>query len=454
MACSVKDGLWTKLVDVIIMLLQMTSLIQCFCDWRVPYFPVYYPQPGQSFIMDVVVLNRTAIWRKDGRQLAIEKCDKDGDPNYTQPICESSGIASLNFTNTTLEDSGKYILEVFCSERRGIQDTRIDTGIKRMSSFEIIIRDRPLVLIDCKDMMVKEGDNVTCVCKTTSGYPSAEVRWTRTQPVQENSALNNLTGVLRLENISRNQSGTYTCFAESQKFVNTTSFNLKVVPKNVTSKVKIKYFQVFQRAGDCKFVIICKAKGIPEPRYTIIHNGIPEFENVYNIDRRKISSMGQYECLAKNGVSFDRRLLFLNESFLTKPCLDKENVVCNTEMKWTFRIIAGGCPFLAGVLVCCVLTRCCKKSKKNDCDKNDDEQYDDVCPRRAQESLASGGENVAMRLHYTSGSPGNESERDSAEYDIPESGNSNEHEYYNGSNYTEFIVSYKNEEKKYQNISF
>ena len=152
-------------------------------------------------------------------------------------------------------------------------------------------------------MTVKEGDNVTCVCKTTTGYPSAEVKWTRTQPEQESSGLNNLTGVLRLENISRNQSGTYTCFAKSQTFVNTTSFNLKVVPKNVTSKVKIKYFQVFQRAGDCKLVIICKAKGIPERRYTIIHNGIPEFENVYNIDTRKISSMAQYECLAKNGVS-------------------------------------------------------------------------------------------------------------------------------------------------------
>ncbi len=430
MVCS-----WTKFVGLILILLQLSSLIECFCDSRAPYFPVYYPEPGYSFTVDVVgVPNKGHVWRKDSRQLILPTCKNHSDANCTHPIyLIRNGRADLNFKKITIEDSGKYILEVFCP----------DTGIQRINSFEIIVQDRPFVLSGCKDMTVKEGDNVTCVCKTTTGYPSAEVRWNRTQPVQESSGLNNLTGVLRLENISRNQSGTYTCFAESQQFVNTTSFNLKVLPKNVTSKVKIEYFQVFQRAGDCKLVIICKAKGIPEPRYTIIHNGIPEFENVYNIDTRKESSMGRYECLAKNGVSSDRRSLFLKESFLVKQCLDKENVVCNTEMEWKIRFIAGGSSFLAGILVCCVLMCCCKKrSKKNDCDKNDHEQYDDVCPRRAQESQPPGGKNVEMRLCYTPGSPGNEGKRNSAEYDIPELGNSNEHEYYNASNYTEFIVSH------------
>ncbi len=409
MICS-----WNKLVGVTLILFQITSLIQCFCDSRAPYFPVYYPEPGYSFTVDVVgVPFKDHVWRKDGRQLVLPTCDDhNNDTNCPHPIYLFPNRADLNFKKITIEDSGKYILEVFCS----------DTEIHRINSFEIIVQDKPFVLSDCKDMTVKEGDNVTCVCKTTTGYPSAEVNWTRTQPEQENSGLNNLSGVLRLENISRNQSGTYTCFAKSQKFVNTTSFNLKVVPKNVTSKVKIKYFQVFRRAGDGKLVIICKAKGIPEPRYTISLNGIAvEYRNMYIVDTRNKSSRGQYECLASNKVGSDRRLLCLNESFIDKKnYVVEEKVVYEPEIEWKFVSIIAACSFLAGILFVCILTCLCKKFAKKDDHIYENSDNADVSPQSAQvgtEARIENQENTIVR-HTGNGLARNEEEHDNIEYEL------------------------------------
>ena len=407
----------------------MAPLIQCFCDERVPYFPVYYPKVGELFIMDVVGLREQYSWHKDDKHLALQTCSGHKDPNCTQPIYLVRNRTDLNFKKITLEDSGIYILEVLCPE-------------KRVSSFKVIVQDKPIVVSDCKDMTVKEGGNITCVCKTTDGYPSAHVTWRRSKPYQGNLGLKNSTGVLRLENISKNQSGTYSCFANSQDFVNTTSFNLKVVSENYIhsdNSVEIVYFEVFPRmTGEhCKVTIICKARGIPEPSYIITHNGtIAEYENVFTLDTKKNNSQGHYECFARNKHGSDRRLLFLNKNFLVKACNKNEYVNYNNEMEWKLRIIiVGASSFVAGILL--VLMCCCKKSKKkSDSDEEYDGKYDDVRPKSQTKGLGTTNETVEMRLRYTPGSPGIKAERDSAEYDIPESGNCNENEYWCGNNYT------------------
>ena len=442
MICS-----WNKLVGVTLILFQITPLIQCFCDSKAPYFLVYYPEPGYSFTVDVVGV----IWRKDGRQLFLPTCDGYNDANCPHSIYLFRNRADLNFKKITIEDSGKYILEVFCS----------DTGIQRINSFEIIVQDKPFVLSDCKDMTVKEGDNVTCVCKTTTGYPSAEVKWTRTQPEQENSGLNDLTGVLRLENISRNQSGTYICFAKSQKFVNTTSFNLKVVPKNVTSKVNIKYFQVFRRAGDCKLVIICKAKGIPEPRYTISLNGIAvEYGNMYIADTRNKSSLGQYECLASNEVSFDRRLLCLNESFLDKKIsVVEEKFIYEVEIEGKFVSIIAACSFLAGILFVCILTCLCKKFSKKDNHIYENSDNAKVCPQSAQVGTETRIENQEnTKRHTGNGLATNEEEHDNIEYELPvyiNVGDTTDHVYCNDNEtrYQELSEFRETDEERYQSLN-
>ncbi|CAB3991510.1 fasciclin 2, isoform B [Paramuricea clavata] len=497
---------WNKLIGVILILNKMTSLSQCFCDWRVPYFTVYYPEEGESFKVVVVAANKHYTWRKDGRQLAIETCNGRKDPNCTQPIystrddsngtADSNATANLNFREITLGDSGKYILELFCRDK--------NITYRRLNSFEVIVQDKPFVLIDCNDMTVYEGDNVTCVCKTTPQYPTAVVTWLWNK--QGNSGVKNFTDILTLENISRNERGTYTCFVKSRNLVNKTSFNLKVVPKNST--VQIKYFNVFQEVGAncCELSLLCKAEGFPEPNYTISHRDVAvKYGNMYTVDTSKISSLGLYECLARNGASSDKRSLFMNASLPLKSCLEKEKR--NSETEWKIRLIIGACSFLTGILVLYVLMCCCKKCKKeDDCENSEyddvcprepetlspasenhkmplpytsgtpgeereNSEYDDVCPRK-QQILAPALESQKMRLRYTSGRPEEqrqsaeydepeaerlsakydepEAERLSAEYDEPEAGNSDDRVYYNESNYHKFNATRHRKEERYQ----
>jgi hypothetical protein len=310
-------------------------------------------------------------------------------------------------------------LELFCSD-----------GSRRVNSFEILVQDKPFVFIDCNDMTAYEGDNITCVCKTTIQYPTATGTWLRNK--QGNEGM--ISDILTLENISKNESGTYTCLSNSSgtDYVNKTSFYLTVIPKN--SRIEIKYFKVYQGAGvnSRKLVLLCIAEGITQLKYTISHNGTAvQFGNMYTVDTRKISNLGQYECLAKYGASSDKRLLFLDASLPLKPCLGKEKR--NSETEWKIRLIIGACSFLTGILVLYVLMCCCRKcKKKDDCENS---KYDDVCPRK-QKTLTPASENHEMRSRYTSGRPVDVEEvRESAEYDEPEAGNSDDHVYYNESNY-------------------
>ena len=374
----------------------MVSLIQCFCDYRAPYFPVYYPEAEKAFILDVDVFCKPYLWLKDGKPLVLETCKGFDDLNCTKPIVLFPNRTDLVFKKITLKDSGKYILEM-----PGLN--------RRVASFEIIVQDKPFVVSDCKDMTVKEGANLTCVCKTTSGYPSAEVTWTRSKPYQENLGL---TGVLRLENISKNQSGTYSCSANSQDFANTTSFNLKVVsefsPPPVPSEVRVRIqsFDVFQNAGvrNSKLTMICNARGFPQPTYTILHNGIPVVHgDRHIIDIRNKSNLGGYECMAENSISLDKRLVFITHPFSDE---EKTKVLTLVEMNCKIPLIVGAGSFSTGILFTTLFIFCFKKFKKN---KNSENSiYDDVSPQNAQVTLELNSVNHEVRLRHTSSSPENE----------------------------------------------
>ena len=428
-----------KFVGIIIVLLQMAPLTQCFCDWRVPYFPVYYPEAGLFFTLDVRKFSKQEYsWHKDGKQLVLQNCigHLDEDPNCTQPIYSIRDEMDLHFKKITFQDSGKYILEALC------------TGIKRVSSFEIIVQDKPFVVSDCKDMTVKEGENLTCVCKTTSGYSSAEVTWTRSKAYQEHTGLNTSSGVLRLENISKNHSGTYSCFANSQDLANTTSFNLEVVsefsspPILPEERVRIQSFDVFQNAGfgNSKLTMTCNARGFPEPTYTILHNRIPvAHEDRHIIDIRNKSNLGGYECMAENSISSDKRLVFI-----THPFSDEEKIEILTlvEMNCKIPLIVGAGSFSTGILFTTFLVFCFKKFKK---DKNSENSiYEDVSPQNAQVTLELNSVNREVRLRHTSTSPGNEEVQHSEAGASPD--------YINVGNMTDHVDCYDNE-TGYQELS-
>ena len=236
MVCS-----WDKLIGVIFILFKMISFIHC-CRPQVTnaYFSVHYVKLGKPFalVVDFKAEKQAYRWRKDGKPLAIKNCiyNRESVCNETR-IYTYKDNPSLKFSKTSLEDSGKYILELFPQKRR-------------VYSFEIIVEAKSFVYTDCDDMIAYEGDNVSCICETAIHNPNVTITWNSEQGY---SGINNFsTDILVLENISRNQSGTYTCFSKSHNVVNKTSFNLTVVPKNsvtTNTRMKVEYLKFFRRLG-------------------------------------------------------------------------------------------------------------------------------------------------------------------------------------------------------------
>jgi hypothetical protein len=429
----------SKLVGFTLVLLKIASVIQG-CGVKInPELSVYYAELGESLVLSVLAYTNQHTWKKEGRPLAFERCNDHDEPNCTKARIYTVGDRlSLRFRKITFADRGTYTVEL-CSHEY---------------SFRVIVQIKPLVYIDCIDTTVYEGDNITCMCKATNGNPPGTVTWLRTKPEQGHSGMENFTNVLTLRNISRNESGTYTCFAKSRNFVNKTSFNLKVVLKNsipADKEVRIENFQVLQQFGDAdghsKIFLFCKAEGSPHPSYRISHNGTAvTFGNIHTVDTGKTSSLGQYECLARNRMSSDRRLLLLNESFFVKSCLGKEIRKAQTE--WEMVFIVGACSFITGLLVLYVSMCCCRKFKK-DGDHYENVEYVDVSARNAQGGLGPASDNVEMRSRHASDSPGNEE----VPYDLPVVENTRDHDYYNDNGYQELSEHREKDEERYQSLN-
>ncbi len=430
--------LWNKIINVVLVFLKMTSFIQCYCKTGTPpYSSVYYAQLGKDFVLDVKTYHLNHTWRKDGKQLLTGTCNDYSSTSRNARIYSCVGDPDLHFKQTKLQDNGKYILEIFCPDRK-------------VYSFELIVQTEFFIYIDCVDMTVYEGDNITCICKATDNRSSP--KWN--QPGKTNSEMGVSTDILTLRNLSKIQSGTYTCFAKSRNFVNNASFNLKVVPRNSThTRVEMQYFKAFCEAGVGygKLVLICKAEGIPEPRYTISFNGIAvNHGNMYNIDTRNKSSLGQYECFAINRLNSVRRFLFLNESFLVNSCMDKEKekVIYKIEMEWKIGLMIGAFSFLAGILFVCILTCSLKKFGQKDVRYENSDHVDNP-PRSAQGELEPASENEEMRLRHTPGRSGNEEVRHHQEYDLPVVGNRGDHDYYNDNSYQELSRDRETDKERY-----
>ena len=434
---------WNKVTGVIFILCKITSLIQC-CSPRGQgaYFSVYYVEFGRSFSLAVDFKTKVKYtWRKDGKPMAIKNFDSDNDSKCAEArIYTVKDNPSIVFRKIALKDSGKYILE-------------LPPPIRRLYSFQIIVQAKSIAYIDCNDMTVYEGDNISCICTSGIYNSNATVRWLRTKHVHGNTGVKNFTDILTLENISRNESGTYTCFAKSDNLVNKTSFNLKVVPKtySTTTTVEIEYFKVFQevKVGYSNIFLLCKAEGFPEPNYMISHNGTAvKYGNMYTINTRNISSLGQYECLARNGASSDNRSLFLNASFLVGSKKVQRGILYtqSNDIEWKITSVVGVCSFFTGIIFVCILNCFCKNFCRKK-DRRENSECVDVSPESRQAQMVNGGLrlNEIMGLRHASKGPGNEV-RHSVVYDVPFVGNEN-------NSYQELSIFRDRDEERYQSLN-
>ena len=306
-----------NVVSIILLLLKTISPIRCSksChDRATPYASVHYGEiAGRVHLsVDAYMIEQTLI--NDGKPLTVSKCK-----NYSRADCLNAKLstienfANLRLLNVALEDSGKYIMELFCPLSRAIY------------SFEIIVIGNPILYIDCKDMVVYEGENISCICKATNMNSSPNsLRWKKTE--QPNSEVKNFTNILKLVNVSRSESGIYSCHVKDNNSVNDISFKLEVMPKNTTATKK-------------------------EP-------------------------MVKINCL--------------NITIPDGPCLNKEKAgIDGNKIEWQIRTVVAGCSFLAGIVMSGVLISSCKKlcDKKNKKNRYRSSVYDDVSPPPAKEGM-------------------------------------------------------------------
>ena len=220
---------WNHIVGIIILLFKIPSFIHCRnnCDKEaIPYFSIYYGKIGGSIHLTVEADSEKYVWEKDGRRLNVSKCNNANDPICTKAKLFTIGDrADMKLRHLTLEDSGKYIVQLNCPYRA-------------IYSFELIVRANPFLYIDCKDMVVYEGENISCVCKATNTDSSTSVTWIWKKTAQANVQIKNFTDILTLVNVSRSECGIYTCYDKDNKSVNDTSFRLEVLPKTTISTNK------------------------------------------------------------------------------------------------------------------------------------------------------------------------------------------------------------------------
>ena len=89
----------------------------------------------------------------------------------------------------------------------------------------------PMITVNCSDpSTVHEGDNFTCECKGTDGYPPANVTWYKNNTKIGDTGIENAT--LSLSEVDKEDNGTYRCEAKSsEKTKNETFLDLIVTSK-------------------------------------------------------------------------------------------------------------------------------------------------------------------------------------------------------------------------------
>ncbi|XP_028397084.1 hemicentin-1-like [Dendronephthya gigantea] len=221
---------------------------------------------------------------------------------FSFPVITVEKPATLVLKNVNRSYDGKYKFTL---------QARSDTS----SEVTVFIAEKPNVILSCPSLVtLDEGDNFTCHCNSTGGNPPAKVIWYKD---------GNYTGfkkdnqTLKISNISRAESGTYTCNATSYPHENYTDEKSFVVIVNFKPTKTVIKFSQNPAVIDESVTITCTSEGSPQPSYTIYHNGTKVSSTCYpySIPKLKWKDAGRYNCIASNllGNDSDSDFFYIEE---------------------------------------------------------------------------------------------------------------------------------------------
>ncbi|CDQ73779.1 unnamed protein product [Oncorhynchus mykiss] len=147
-----------------------------------------------------------------------------GSPEFRKRVGFSLSMPSANLSiyinNTQESDSGRYLCNVIIPGAAGL------SGEMRLN---VKVPPSPPVCLMTGSSVL--NGNVTLSCKSSSGKPIPQYKWTKNAPMSEvffSPMQNERQGTLRLSNLTKSMSGKYVCRASNTAGSDTCSINLEV----------------------------------------------------------------------------------------------------------------------------------------------------------------------------------------------------------------------------------
>ncbi|KAL6099200.1 esam [Pungitius sinensis] len=177
-------------------------------------------QTGSDTIVWNYVTNSTQLvisYTKDSTNMGSSKFKDRVGFFFDMPSLD----VSLYINNTQESDSGRYVCQVIRPVNSGViaeinLDVKVPPGVPKCS-----LSGKPVL-----------KGNVTLSCTTSSGKPVPLYKWKKTSPTSEvffSPMLNEITGSLKLSNLSSNMSGKYVCTASNSAGSESCFINLEIV---------------------------------------------------------------------------------------------------------------------------------------------------------------------------------------------------------------------------------
>ena len=154
-----------------------TIRLPCFVD-KIEGFVLLWKYGGGE---DIISVGRRVVRTEKEERIKLEE-EKNG--NY------------LVIDSASSEDSGSYVCQI---------SDYVPLEIRH----SVIVRTRPRVTVDSREVELEEGGDVSLVCRVLSGTPTPEISWIR------NGRVVVLSEELVVRNVSREEGGLYRCRADN-----------------------------------------------------------------------------------------------------------------------------------------------------------------------------------------------------------------------------------------------
>ncbi|XP_028413750.1 limbic system-associated membrane protein-like [Dendronephthya gigantea] len=285
---------------------------------------VYPPANGARFTLLKGSTARIS-WRFDGvgtinaRSWYFQSIDASREETIALlPRNNVSDIPHSSLPRVNVEAPATLILQNVTEKYNGTYRFELSAAGGGDSSIVVYIAVTASVSVGCFHYnTVNTSDEFSCVCRGEGGNPPAKITWYKGNKIM---ATGIVEAKLKLSNVDKDDSGNYTCVAEShEKAKNETEIELIVnyPPKGTRLK--------FDFDNETSVTIICEADALPPPKYEIYFNGTTRLrgKKTYKIDKVTSNFVGKYTCVAWN---------LLGRSFSSSRFLPVQSKIINLKL--------------------------------------------------------------------------------------------------------------------------